>query len=382
MKKFNFGDLVDLGMSLLTSKENLVTKPEYLLGINSQINQSVESLTDLGKNIGAIFQKPFGASLSNVRPSPKSYVFENDYPVISAGYGLTINGQELGAERLCFITNMEIKHNVGTDVLDFSVSDPNFYFIEDNIYKRNSPIQASITLLGAPETNNFTKIYFDGFISVVDIDFPNDGAPTLQISCIDKATHLMTRKKWRRSWEDVTSSQVVSEIAKEMGFRCYVEADYPFPLQASIIQDNKTNMEFLEELAGKELELFVINPVVNSDGSVILYYIIKGHLNEEYYYSLGYKTSSGKDERDEMKWYNYDIIRFTPRINVETRQEEEKEEGINSDSKDDEYYGESIPDDVYDSGGSGGEESPTSSNSGGSPDGGGGDDGVYIDTRR
>lgn len=375
LKIFNVGELVDKGIKELTSKEDLVTKVSYLLGINTQINQSVESLTDLGKNLGAVFQKPFGASLSGVKASPKSYLFENDYPVISGGYGLTINGKELGAERLMFVTNMEIKHNVGTDTCDFTVSDPNFYFIEDNIYKRDSPIQASISLLGVPETNNYTKIYFDGYISIVDINFPNDGAPTLQISCIDKATHLMTRKKWRRSWEDVTSSQVVSEIAKEMGFKCYVESDYPFPLQASIIQDGKTNMEFLEELAGKELELFVINPVVNSDGSVILYYVIKGHINEQFYYSLGYKASSGKDEKDEMKWHNYDIINFTPRINIETRREEEKEEGINADNKDNESFTDYPEDPVNEGGGTSNNEETSNP---GETSSSGNNDRVYI----
>lgn len=339
IKKFNIGDIVTNGIESLTKKEELLTNPNYLLGLNTQINQSVESLNDLGKNLGAIFHKPYGASLLPVKPTPKSYTFQNDYPVIYGGYGVTIDGKELGAERLAFITNLSINQNIGTDTCDFTVSDPNFYFIEDNIYKRNTPIQTSITLLGTSEVNNYTKIAFNGFISVIDINFPNDGAPTLQISCVDKATHLMNRKKWRRSWENVTSAQVVEIIAKEMGFKCYVEPDYPFPVQASITQDKKTNMEFLEELAGKELDLFVVNPIVNTDGSIIIYYIIKGHINKDFYYSLGYRTSSGKDENvSDMDKVQYDIISFTPRINIETRREEEKQEKINTDSKDIESF--------------------------------------------
>lgn len=354
IKKFNVGDVVTEGIKLLAEKEKLLTDPSYLKGLNSSINESVASLCDLGKNLGAIFHKPYGASLLPVKPAPKNYTFENDYPVIYGGYGVTINGKELGAERLAFITNLTINQNIGTDTCDFTVSDPNFYFIEDNIYKRDSPIQTSITLLGTSEINNFTKIAFNGFISIVDINFPNDGAPTLQISCVDKATHLMTRKKWRRSWENVTSAQVVEIIAKEMGFKCYVEPDYPFPVQASIVQDNKTNMEFLEELAGKELDLFVVNPITNADGSTIIYYIIKGHLNDQFYYSLGYKTSSGKDENvSDMDKVQYDIISFTPRINIETRQEEEKQEAIDKDSKNiDSYDSGIIEDDVFENGGS------------------------------
>lgn len=346
LKSFNIGDLVDLGLKLLTEKEKLLTNPSYLMGLNSQINQQVESLTDLSRNLGALFQKPYGADNNNPY-TITTYDFQNEYPVISAGYGLTINGKELGAERLVFINDLTINQGIGTDTCDFTVSDPNFYFIEDNIYKRDTPIQASITLLGTSEVNNYTRIYFDGYIAVVDIDFPVDGSPTLKVSCVDKATHLMTRKKWRRSWENVTSAQVVSIIAQELGFKCYVEPDYTFPVQSTITQDGKTNIEFLEELAESELDLFVLNPVVNMDGSIILYYVIKGHLNEEFYFSLGYRMTSGRDETDPKKIMNYDIMSFSPRINIETRKEEEQTDGINMNTKEAESYSEPIDDVVY-----------------------------------
>ena len=339
--KFNQGKDVDNAKKALEEKA-FQTKKEFLQNINNTINQTVGQLNDLAKNIGAIFHTPPPKKGEEEVPT---FRWGNEYPVIAGGFGITINGRELGVDRLAFVTDMEINQEVGTDTCSFTVVDPNMYFIEDDIYKRDTQIQTSITLLGVPTSNNFTKVYFDGYISNIDIDFTNTGAPTLTISCVDKATHEMGRKRWRRSWENVTSSQVVQIIAQEMGFQVYVEPEYPFPVQASIIQDDKTNIEFIEELAGKELELFVANFITNDDGKTILYYVIKGHINEENYQTLGYSVSNST-EKDikQQDVTQYDVISFRPQINIEQRQEEVSGGGINSDDKSVEQSSVDVPD--------------------------------------
>lgn len=356
-KKFNVGTFVTAGLQALEA-EAFKTSKSYVIGICERINSVVAPWTDLAKNLGAVFHKPYGSSLFTPKTPSRTYTFINPDPVLAGGFGITINGKPISVDRLPFITDIEISQNVGVDTCNFTVKDPDMYFIEDNIYMRNTPIQASITIQGTEGDNNFNKIYFDGYISVVDIDFPSDGAPTLQVSCIDKASHEMGRKKWRRSWNDVNSAQVVQMIANEMGYKCYVEPDYPFPIQSTITQDDKTNLEFLEELAGNELDLFVVDPVVNIDGSVILYYIIKGQLNNEAYMSLGYKTVSWYEGMLEKDLMSYDIISFTPRINVETRQEEVQSAGLNSDTGDLEDSSISVPEAI-----SGNEEGSSNSSS-------------------
>ena len=354
--KFNLGKEIDKAKKSLEEKF-FQTKKEFLQNINNTINQTVGQLNDLAKNIGAIFHKPRPKKSEEEVPK---FEWGNEYPVIAGGFGITINGRELGVDRLAFVTDMEIEQNVGTDTCSFRVSDPNMYFIEDDIYKRDTTIQTSISLLGVPSSNNFTRVYFDGYISNVDIDFPDTGAPVLSISCVDKATHEMGRKRWRRSWENVTSSQVVQIIAQEMGFQVYVEPEYPFPLQASIVQDDKTNIEFIEELAGKELELFVANFITNEDGKTILYYIIKGDIDEEGYATLGYSVSNSKEKDIKQKDVaQYDIISFRPQINIEQRQEEVSGGGINSDDKSVEESSVAVPDN-----GDGSEGSSSDSSSG------------------
>lgn len=335
IKNFNVGSEVDKAMSKLQGKA-FQTSKAYLQSINIGINSAVEGFNDLASNIGAIFHKKKKKQKSEEvkEPPPR---FENPNPYIYGGYSLNINGRDLGVDRLAYVTDLTIEQNVGaSDTCSFTVKDPNMYFIEDDIYMRNTPIKASISLLNDGKNSQedmLNRIYFDGYISAIDIDFPDDGAPVLTVNCVDKPTHEMNQKKWRRSWENVNSAQVVQIIAQEMGYQCYVEEDYTFPIQSTIIQDNKTNIEFLEELASKELELFVCHTVVNMEGAPIIYYVIRGKIDEEMYVSLAYKQSNMKQEKDTSKQVMYDVVSFRPQINIETRDEEVESKGIDHDTK-------------------------------------------------
>lgn len=335
LEKIGKGDIVDKAKQSLSLKDALRKNAGFLKGINKTINSAVAQLNDAAKNIGAVFQKNGINSDINalLQEQLKSVQWSTENPVIYGGFGLTINNKPLGVERLEYITSISIQQNVGTSSsLEFTVIDPEFYFIEDKVFLRETPIQASITILG----DESKKCYFDGYIAAIDIEFPSDGAPTLQVHCIDK-THEMTRVKYRRSWENVNSAQVVKAIADEMGYQCYVEEGYNFPIQASIIQDNMTNIEFLEDLASKELDMFVCTLVTNEDGKTIIYYVIKGHINEDSYISVAYRKQSAEPlygpQLEPSKIENFDVVSFRPQINIETREEKTQDSGVNADTK-------------------------------------------------
>jgi len=339
------------------------TSKEFLTNINEGINSAVSQMTDPLKNIGAVYQNS-RKKKDEVKEPPR---FGNEHPVLFGGYGVNINNVRLGVERLAFITELSITQNEGTSsTCTMKISDPNFYFIEDSIFIRETPIQASITLLG-----DFTKmVFFDGYIATVDIEFPSDGCPKLTINCIDKS-HEMTRVKYKRSWENVTSSQVVQQIAQEHGFACYVEEDYPFPIQATIVQDDKTDIEFLEDLASKELDLFECHLVTNTDGKTILYYVIKGKIDQDNYTSLAYRFSNIVEtgpQQEPSKQVCYDIISFKPNINIETRQEEVRSDGINADTKEVESAEVSVSEPSEEGNSSSSSSSSSSSDSGSSDD--------------
>ena len=334
-------------------------KKEYLTGLNSSINSVVDSFKGAVDATNAVFCK------KGVKPDVIEPKFGNPLPVLFGGYGVTINGKELGVERLAFITELSITQDMeASSTCSFKVTDPNFYFIEDSIYVRETPIQVSITLAGVLDK----KVFFDGYIAAIDIDFPSDGAPVLSVTCIDK-THEMTRVKYKRSWENVNSAQVVQQIAQEHGFKCYIQHDGEFPIQATIIQDDKTDIEFLEELAGNETtDLYVCFLNTTEKEGTILYYVKKGVLDEENYTSLGYRTSNVKSFMQPLPAdsVNFDVISFKPSINIETREEKTNSSGINADTKDVESFDYTPFEPVVESSGESSEEpsysAPSSSN--------------------
>ena len=313
-------DAVDAAKKRLEA-EAFKTKKAYLTGINSEINSVVQNAQNVKDSFGRVFMKPkIDPQLAKIQKEIQSNM--NPHDVIYAGFGVTIKGKPLSSDRLDSITGIEINQEVGTsDTATLSVTDAHLKYIEDDIYVKDSEIVISITLEDDP-----FKVLFVGYISAIDIEFPEDGAPKLQIHCIDKG-HEMTREKKKRSWSDVTSSQVVQQIAQEYGYQCYVEPDYPFPVQASIVQSDKTDLEFLEELAGDELDLFVCNLVTDTNGKTTVFYVIEGHLNKQNPVVIAYRNY------DKDSGACYDIKSFSPKINIETRQEKVKSDGINSDTK-------------------------------------------------
>lgn len=342
-------------------------KKEYLTGLNSSINSVVDSFKGAVDATNAVFCK------KGVKPDVIEPNFGNPSPVLFGGYGITINGKELGIERLAFITELSITQDMeASSTCTFKVTDPNFYFIEDSIYVRETPIQLSITLAGVLDK----KVFFDGYIAAIDIDFPSDGAPTLSVTCIDK-THEMTRVKYKRSWENVNSAQVVQQIAQEHGYKCYIQPDGEFPIQATIIQDDKTDIEFLEELAGNETtDLYVCFLNTTEKEGTILYYVKKGILDEENYTSLGYRVSNVKSFMQPLPAdsVNFDVVSFKPSINIETREEKTNSSGINADTKDVESFDYTPSEPAVESSGGSGEESGESSYSASSSSNSGNDE--------
>lgn len=230
--------------------------------------------------------------------------------VLSCYWNVSINGKELDVDKRICIENIEINEQCdGSDTCTLTLNDPNFLFIEDNIFIEEATIQVT---LGWNEDTY--RIKFNGYISAIDISFPESGYPLLSIFCLDNS-HLMNRKKKKRSWDNVTSADVIKKIAKEYGFKCVIEKGYKFTKEDTISQSNATDIEFCESLAGNERDPFMCKLI----GST-LYYVKKGLLKEE--------TSNLKYRK-----FPYDIISFNPRINKETRQEEITKADINTNDK-------------------------------------------------
>lgn len=223
---------------------------------------------------------------------------------------MAINGTEIDdIRRFCIKTFSLITQCDGSDTLTITIQDPEFVFINDNIFIEEAKIYFRMNI-----QDDLTVVDFEGYISAIDINFPDSGLPTLTLTCLDK-THIMNRKKKNRSWDNTTSANVVKAIAREYGFQCVVESGYAFEQQDTITQSNQTDIEFIEQLASSERDLFMAKLVDNT-----VYYVKKGLL----------KTPSASFS---YKIYPFSITSFTPRINKETVQEEVSSGNINSDTK-------------------------------------------------
>lgn len=219
--------------------------------------------------------------------------------ILSFYWKVSINGRELDQARRDCIDSIEIEELCdGSDTCTIKLNDPDFVFIEDNIFVEEATVSISMGWHG-----DTYRSVFSGYISALDIDFPEDGYPVMSIYCLDRS-HIMNRKKKSRSWDKVTRADVVKKIAQEYGFMCEVEQGYNFETKDTISQSNSTDIEFCESLAGEERDPFMCKLI----GST-LYYVKKGLLKDPtatVYY----------------KKFPYDVVSFSPKINKETIQEE------------------------------------------------------------
>ena len=230
--------------------------------------------------------------------------------VISCSWVISINGKELDLGRKSCISSIEIDEECdGSDSCTISICDPEFKFIEDNIFVEEATVSVEMGWHG--DTHRVT---FTGYISAIDINFPDSGFPVLSIFCLDNS-HVMNRKKKKRSWDKVTNADVIKKIAQEYGFKCVIESGYTFKKEDTISQSNVTDIDFCESLASNERVPFMCKLIGNT-----LYYVKKGILKDP--------TSTVY-----YKKFPYDVISFSPKINKETKQEEVTSADINTNTK-------------------------------------------------
>lgn len=233
-----------------------------------------------------------------------------DRMLFTAEWKFYINGKELDEKRRYCIESFTLNSSCsGSDTLSFTVNDPEFIFLEDNIFIEDATVKLEFNL-----TKDINKKAFEGYISTIDVSFPESGFPVLDIFCLDK-THLMNRKKKKRTWDNVTNADVVQKIGKEYGFNVVIESNYEFELKETISQSEQTDIEFLDSLVREERDLFMCKLKDNT-----LYYI-KKKISENAKSNLIYRS------------FPYDIRSIDFQITKETKKEEVEKSDINTSSK-------------------------------------------------
>lgn len=230
--------------------------------------------------------------------------------VLAIVYDVWISGTKLGMSKKACINSISIKETVeGSDVATLQITDPEFLFIEDNIFLEDNSIKIKLGW-----DNTTYRVTFQGYISAIDINFDNTGSPKLTITCMDN-THIMNRTKKNKTFKNCTSADVVKKIVQSYGYTCVVDSNYSFTKQETITQSNQTDIDFITKLAGDEVYPFTARLVGNT-----FYYVKMGKL-ETPKMTLTYKK------------YPHEIISFTPKINKESKQVEISSASVDTSSK-------------------------------------------------
>lgn len=230
--------------------------------------------------------------------------------ILAITYDVWISGTKLSLTKKACINSIDIKETVeGADTATIKISDPEFLFIEDDIFLEENEIKIKLGW-----DNTTYRVTFNGYISAVDIDFNSDGIPQITVTCMDN-THEMNRKKKDMTFNNCTSADVVKKIVKEYGYMCVIDDDYEFTVQETITQSKQTDIDFITKLASDEVYPFTARLVGDT-----FYYVKMGKL-ETPKMTLTYKK------------YPHEVISFSPKINKETKQVEIKGASINTSTK-------------------------------------------------
>ena len=231
--------------------------------------------------------------------------------VLAATYDIWISGKKQGLAKKQCIQSLEIHETVeGADSATITIADPEFLFIEDNIFIEDNTIKIK---LGWQSTTY--RVTFDGYISAIDITFASDGIPKITVTCMDK-THKMNRKKQNKTYKNTTSAAVIKKIVKKYGFKPVIEKGYKFEKQETITQSNQTDAEFVTQLAKNEVHPFTARLVGKK-----FRYEKMGHLAKTPKMTLTYKD------------YPHEIIDFSPKINKESMKTEIKSASVHTGKK-------------------------------------------------
>lgn len=213
-------------------------------------------------------------------------------------FKIYIDGKELDKERYQSIEDIEIYQTIdGSDTCSFSIVDKYSLFIEDDIFVEETSVLIKIGVHEYDISNNF-----HGYISAIDIDFPESGVVSLSVLCMDNS-HKMNRQRKTRSWENIKSIGIADTIRKEYGFKILGRSNYSFKHYENKTQTDSTDLNFIESLIGEELVPCYTKMV---DHETLAYETIDFVATPRY--ELVYKIDP------------YTIISFNPTINRETLQ--------------------------------------------------------------
>lgn len=211
----------------------------------------------------------------------------------------------LGGKQLTAFENNLIEEIVyedtstGSDLCSITIHDPDYHIIGD---KR---IVKSTTCKVIAGYKNSYWTWVDGYVSAVDVDFPEEGYPMITIHVMDRS-YLMNKLERKRVYKNMSYYAIAKSVAKVYGLSFDGDSSGDGgKKQESVSQSYETDIQFLQGIADE------IGYMVWVDSSKKLHFKDREkYLSHKPYATLWYKKPP------------FDIINFRPRI-IEADQPDE-----------------------------------------------------------
>ena len=172
-------------------------------------------------------------------------------PAFSASIDIKVNGSEIQADEFARVNAVTIEqsvhlpsmcliwlHDLGTDPTKAVF----FRMLDQDTFPIGGELELGLSRDGEPET------VFSGEITAVELEATNDQTPRVLVRAFDRA-HRLHRGWHNRSFLNMADSDIVSKIAQEVALT--PSTDSTNPTHDYVFQYNKTNWEFLRQLAAR-----------------------------------------------------------------------------------------------------------------------------------
>ena len=159
-------------------------------------------------------------------------------------FELTIQGVSAPKELYTYVKSLQVKNTChGANLCTLVLYDPDLIFVQGSYIVEQSLVKVKY---GYNDSGTLHTRQFEGFVSLIDADFPQDGMPLVTVHCMDKS-HIMNREEKTRTWEKQKISTVVEKIFRGYGFK--VKIDDTGKTLDNIQQSNETDISFILKLA-------------------------------------------------------------------------------------------------------------------------------------
>lgn len=179
----------------------------------------------------------------------------NKYGIVVPKFELWINGKELTEEQYNLVEEIVYEsYDTGSDLATITFNDPNLILINDKTF-----IKGSKVYLGGGWKSDIVT-WMDGYISLVDINFPEQGYPILSVTCMDES-YLLNRLNVKATYGDITFSALANIVA--VRHKMKVQGKPTKTIHESVSQADETDITLLTRIADKEdLKVKVKNGVI------------------------------------------------------------------------------------------------------------------------